>query len=35
MEKKYKITDEDFRKLKNGAIKYFVKYCKLSVNPVL
>lgn len=26
MEKKYKITDEDFRKLKNGAIKYFVKY---------
>lgn len=26
MEKKYKITDEDYKKLKNGSIKYFVRY---------
>ena len=28
MERKYKITDEDYKKLKSGSIKYFIKYCQ-------
>ena len=26
MERKYEITNEDFKKLKNGSIKYFITY---------